>query len=71
MLANHKKPLKDVKQLPISLVDAVKDNKHVVGFIKNINVFGEVTIRFNSKMRLINPNISVSEINSTIIDAYI
>lgn len=49
----------------------MKKKDVVIAFIRSIDVFGEVTIEFNGNMRTTNPNVSVSEINSTIIDAYI
>lgn len=47
------------------------DGKFVKAFIKKISVLGEVTIKFNTHMRVKNPNITLSHINSTIVDCYI
>lgn len=49
----------------------VKDERFVSAFVKKIDVFGEVTIKFNTHMRVKNPNITLSHINSTIVDCYI
>lgn len=47
------------------------DGKHVKAWIKQIDSFGEVTIKFNTNMRVKNPNITLSHINRTIVDCYI
>lgn len=56
-----KKPVKPV----------LNDGKYVSALIRRITFFGEMTIKFSHKMRVLNPNITLTDINDTFIDAYI